>query len=63
MSDRSAQSQEAEASAQGKMKGKEYLAELEKLQVELCILQEWIKSTGQRVIIVFEGATQPARAG
>ena len=33
------------------------------LQVELLKLQAWVKATGQRVVILFEGATRPARAG
>ena len=28
-----------------------------------CSLQAWVKATGQRVVILFEGATRPARAG
>ena len=32
------------------------------LQVELCYLQAWMKSTGARIIIVFEAATPPERA-
>ncbi len=38
-----------------KLKGKEYLKQLRKLQTELCILQDWVKHTGQRIVIVFEG--------
>ena len=30
----------------GKMKRKEYEKELQKLQVELCYLQDWIKAAG-----------------
>jgi polyphosphate kinase 2 (PPK2 family) len=45
------------------MKRKEYDKELRKLQVELVALQEWVKKTGTKVCIVFEGATRPGRAG
>ena len=45
-----------------KMKSKQYEKELRKLQTELCHLQEWVKLKGLRVIVVFEGATPPARA-
>ena len=38
-----------------KLKRKDYEKELRRLQVELCILQEWVKHNGLRVIIVFEG--------
>jgi Uncharacterized conserved protein len=47
----------------GKMKRKEYEKELQKLQVELCYLQDWIKAAGARVIVVFEGGMLPGRAG
>ena len=38
-----------------KMKNKEYEAELFKLQVELVKLQEWVKKTKARIVIIFEG--------
>ncbi|CAN5317407.1 hypothetical protein BH10CYA1_BH10CYA1_54860 [soil metagenome] len=38
-----------------KLSRKEYEAELDKLQIELCYLQQWVKETGERVVIVFEG--------
>ena len=37
------------------MKRKAYEKELRKLQVQLCHLQEWVKSHKLRVIILFEG--------
>jgi polyphosphate kinase 2 (PPK2 family) len=43
------------AHANGKMKQKVYEKELYKLQVELCRLQDWVKETGARIIILFEG--------
>jgi len=46
-----------------KMKNKEYLKELEKLQVKLCYLQDWVKATGARVIIVFEGRDAAGKGG
>ena len=46
----------------GKMKRKIYEKELHKLQVQLCHLQEWVKAKGLKVIIVFEGVMQRARA-
>ena len=46
-----------------KMKNKEYLAELRKLQVELCYVQEWAKATGARIIIVFEGRDTAGKGG
>jgi polyphosphate kinase len=46
-----------------KMSRKEYERELRKLQVELCKLQAWIKETGQRVILVFEGRDGAGKGG
>ncbi|QIG47423.1 polyphosphate kinase 2 [Nordella sp. HKS 07] len=45
------------------LKGKEYLKELRKLQTELCVLQEWVKHTGQRIIILFEGRDAAGKGG
>jgi len=46
-----------------KMKRKEYEKELEKLQVELCYLQDWVKQEGLRVIIVLEGRDAAGKGG
>jgi polyphosphate kinase len=46
-----------------KMKLKEYTKELRKLQAELCVLQEWVKHEGLRVIIVFEGRDAAGKGG
>ncbi len=46
-----------------KLKGKVYLKELRKLQVELCRLQEWVKEKGLRIIIVFEGRDAAGKGG
>ena len=52
------------ANGQGeKMKRKAYEKELRKLQVELCYLQDWVKATGARVIIVFEGRDAAGKGG
>jgi polyphosphate kinase 2 (PPK2 family) len=50
-----------------KLKRKDYEADLERLQTELCHLQDWVKKEGERIIIVFEGRARfprrrPARA-
>jgi polyphosphate kinase len=42
---------------------KEYEKELRKLQGRLCALQEWVKHSGQRVIIVFEGRDAAGKGG
>jgi polyphosphate kinase 2 len=46
-----------------KMKGKEYAKEMGKLQVELCLLQEWVKAKGLRVIVIFEGRDAAGKGG
>jgi polyphosphate kinase 2 len=46
-----------------KMKRKAYEQELQKLQVRLCKLQEWVKERGLRVIIVFEGRDAAGKGG
>jgi len=46
-----------------KLKGKEFERELRKLQVELCYLQDWVRATGERVIVVFEGRDAAGKGG
>src|SRR3989440_3065942 len=46
-----------------RMKRKTYEKELEKLQVELCHLQEWVKANKLRVIILFEGRDAAGKGG
>ena len=46
-----------------KMERKVYEKELRKLQVELCRLQDWVKATGARIIIVFEGRDAAGKGG
>ncbi len=48
---------------QPKLKRKEYEKELRRLQTELCILQEWVKHEGLRVIVVFEGRDGAGKGG
>ena len=47
----------------GKMKTKEYEKEMRRLQGELVAMQEWVKSTGARVCIVFEGLDSAGKGG
>jgi polyphosphate kinase 2 len=47
----------------GRMERKLYEKELHKLQVELCHLQDWVKTKGLRVIIVFEGRDAAGKGG
>ena len=46
-----------------KLKRKAYEKELQRLQAELCHLQEWVKATGQRIIIIFEGRDGAGKGG
>jgi polyphosphate kinase 2 len=46
-----------------KMKRKAYEKEMHKLQVELCRLQDWVKETGERIIILFEGRDAAGKGG
>src|SRR5512132_4264955 len=46
-----------------KMPRKKYEKSLQKLQVELCHLQSWVKRTGARVIVVFEGRDAAGKGG
>ncbi len=46
-----------------KLKAKRYEKELRSLQGKLCILQEWVKARGLRVIIVFEGRDAAGKGG
>jgi polyphosphate kinase 2 len=45
------------------MKRKAYEAELRKLQVQLCHLQEWVKEKKLRVIVLFEGRDAAGKGG
>jgi polyphosphate kinase 2 len=53
----------APGNGKSKLKRKEYEKELRALQAELCGLQEWVKHTGERVIIVFEGRDAAGKGG
>jgi polyphosphate kinase 2 len=46
-----------------KVKTKEYTRELRKLQAELCLLQDWVKQEGRRIIIIFEGRDTAGKGG
>jgi polyphosphate kinase 2 len=46
-----------------RMKRKAYEKELEKLQVQLCLLQEWVKANKLRVIVLFEGRDAAGKGG
>jgi polyphosphate kinase len=46
-----------------KLKGKDYLRELKQLHVELVKLQEWVKSTGAKICVIFEGRDGAGKGG
>jgi len=46
-----------------KLKRKLYEKELRRLQIELVKLQEWIKQTGERVVVIFEGRDAAGKGG
>jgi polyphosphate kinase 2 len=45
------------------MKRKEFESELRRLQVQLVRLQTWVKATGARVIVIFEGRDTAGKGG
>ena len=53
----------AKPDGDGRMKRKPYEKELRKLQVELCHLQDWVRQSGARVIILFEGRDAAGKGG
>ena len=46
-----------------KMKQKEYLRELRRLHGELVAMQEWVKASGAKICIVFEGRDTAGKGG
>ncbi len=53
-----------ESGKQGlRISNKKYKKKLAKLQIELVNMQEWIKATGHRVAIVFEGRDAAGKGG
>jgi polyphosphate kinase 2 len=51
------------AGSGAKLKRKDYEKELRRLQTELCLVQDWVKATGQRIVIVFEGRDAAGKGG
>jgi polyphosphate kinase len=52
-----------DGTAHGKMKRKVYEAELSRLQGELVAMQEWVKTSGAKICIVFEGRDTAGKGG
>jgi polyphosphate kinase len=60
------ESQEAAASPpadQAKMTTKEYEREMRRLHGELVAMQEWVKATGAKIVVVFEGRDTAGKGG
>ena len=53
----------AALAAKPKLKRKEYEKEMRRLQGELVAMQEWVKATGAKVCIVFEGLDSAGKGG
>ncbi len=47
----------------GKVKNSIYEAKLKEMQIELVKLQEWIKATGKKVVVIFEGRDAAGKGG
>ena len=56
-------STKSDGSGTQKMKRKPYEAELRVLQGELVAMQEWVKATGAKICIVFEGRDTAGKGG
>jgi polyphosphate kinase 2 len=52
-----------ERATSGRMKKKAYEKELKALNVELVKLQEWVKHTGHRIVVIFEGRDAAGKGG
>jgi polyphosphate kinase 2 len=55
--------QEDQGRAPAKMKRKEYEQEMRVLHGELVAMQEWVKSTGAKICVVFEGRDTAGKGG
>lgn len=52
-----------EGPARAKLGNAEYERELARLQVELAHLQAWVKATGARIVVIFEGRDAAGKGG
>ena len=53
----------AAAGSPPNLSGKDYEKELRRLQTELCLAQDWVKATRQRIVIIFEGRDAAGKGG
>lgn len=54
---------ETQTTTRKKISKKQYAQELNKLQIELVKLQEWIKKEGLKVVVIFEGRDAAGKGG
>jgi polyphosphate kinase 2 len=62
-SDGAASSAAADGKQPASMKNKDYLRELRRLHGELVAMQEWVKASGAKVCVVFEGRDTAGKGG
>ena len=53
----------AAAGSPPNLSGKDYEKEFRRLQTELCLAQDWVKATRQRIVIIFEGRDAAGKGG
>jgi polyphosphate kinase 2 (PPK2 family) len=46
-----------------KLKRKDYEKALRELQTELCLVQDWVRRTGERIVVIFEGRDAAGKGG
>jgi polyphosphate kinase len=46
-----------------KLSRKDYEKELRRLQTELCLVQDWVRATRQRIVLIFEGRDAAGKGG
>lgn len=46
-----------------KLTNEQYLVELQRLQVELCLLQRFVKNNGLKIVVIFEGRDAAGKGG
>jgi polyphosphate kinase len=58
-----AQKKNKDSKERPELRGKQYERELRKLQTKLVEMQEWVKTTGAKVVVVFEGRDAAGKGG
>src|ERR1700735_888241 len=54
---------DAAIAARPKMQKKEYEVEMRRLQGELVAMQQWVRSSGAKIMVVFEGRDTAGKGG